>query len=141
MKILKMPPYYFPETVSSSHLSGDLEKAYAEAGFEMEAYAPTPTRGITKEEREKYKKIKYEEFLDGKIKLHRFSMRREGKNPIFRATRYIRVNLKQYRRGKKAQGVDVVTGASTPPSQGILCAKVAKKLSKKYKRKVPFMNL
>lgn len=139
MKILKLPSYYFPETISSSHLSADLEEAYTTAGFEMEIYVPTPTRGISVETRNKYKKIKYEEKCDGKIKIHRFSMCREGKNPILRAIRYFRVNSKQYRLAKKAVDIDVVMGSSTPPTQGLYCAKLAKKLSKKYKKKVPFI--
>ena len=139
MKILKLSAYYAPESISSSHLTEDLEKAYIDAGFDIDVYAPTPTRGVSAEVREKYKKIKYEEKYDGKIKIHRFSMSREGKNPIFRAIRYLRVNLKHYRRGKRAKDVDVVMAGSTPPTQGMLCARVAKKLSKKYGRKVPFI--
>lgn len=141
MKILRLPAYYFPERISSSHLTKDLEKAYVESGFEVEVYAPVPTRGISDEEYEQYKKIKYEEFYDGKIKLHRFSLGREKRNPISRAVRYARSNFKQYRRGKKADAVDIITGGSTPPTQGMLCAKVAKKLSKKYKKKVPFVDI
>lgn len=139
MKILRFPSYYEPETVSSSHLTADLERAYAAEGFEVELYAPTPTRGVSDEVRKKYKKIPYEEKLDGHIRVHRFGMGREKKNPILRAIRYIRVVLKQYRRGKRARDVDIVMGSSTPPILGIACAKVAKKLSKKYRRHVPFV--
>ena len=96
MKILKLSPYCFPEQVSSSHLSNDLNKAYQEAGIETEIYCPTPTRGIDKETREKYKKIKYEERYDGNVKIHRFSMFKEGRNPIMRAIRYILCNIIQY---------------------------------------------
>ena len=139
MKILKLPAYYAPENISSSHLTGDLEAAYINAGYEIEVYAPTPTRGVSDEVRKEYKSKKYEETFDGKIKIHRFSMSREGKNPILRAIRYLRVNLKHYRCGKKAKDIDIIMAGSTPPTQGVLCAKVAKKLSKKYGRKVPFV--
>ena len=139
MKILKLPAYYAPESVSSSHLIGDLEEAYISAGFEIDVYAPTPTRGVSLEVRNQYKKIKYEEKRDGKIKVHRFSMSREGKNPILRAIRYLRVNLKHYRCAKKAKDIDIIMAGSTPPTQGLLCAKVKKKLSKKYGRNVPFV--
>ena len=139
MKILKLSAYYAPESISSSHLTQDLESAYVAEGFEIEVYAPTPTRGVSDEVRNQYKKIKYEEKCDGKIKIHRFSMSREGKNPILRAIRYLRVNLKHYRRGKRAKDVDIIMAGSTPPTQGVLCAKVAKKLSKKYGKKVPFI--
>ena len=139
MKVLKLPAYYAPENISSSHLTQDLEAAYIAAGYEIEVYAPTPTRGVSDEVRKEYKSKKYEEKFDGKIKIHRFSMSREGKNPILRAIRYFRVNLKHYRKGKKAKDIDIIMAGSTPPTQGVLCAKVAKKLSKKYGRKVPFI--
>lgn len=139
MKMLRLSPYYFPERISSTHLTDDLETAYAEAGFHTEIYVPTPTRGITNEERQKYKRIKYEERYDGKLIVHRFAMFREGRNPIGRAVRYVLVNLAQYHKGCHAKDITIVTGGSTPPTQGVLCAKVAKKLSKKYKRPVPFV--
>lgn len=139
IKILKMPAYYDPEQISSSHLSKDLSEAYIAAGFVTENYVPTPTRGIDKATRKKYKKIKYEEKEDGKIIVHRFPLMREGKNPVLRAFRYLLCNLKHYNRGKKAKDIDVIMAGSTPPTQGVLCAKVKKKLSKKYKRNVPFI--
>lgn len=67
MKILKLSAYHAPEQVSSSHLTADLNDAYLAAGFTIENYVPTPTRGVSKEVRAKYKKIKYEEQADGKI--------------------------------------------------------------------------
>ena len=89
MKELKLSPYYEPEQISSSHLDEDLQSAYAAAGITTEIFCPTPTRGITPEVRNQYKTIKYEEKLDGKVIVHRFSMFREGKNPIMRALRYV----------------------------------------------------
>ena len=121
MKLLKLSSYYAPENISSSHLSRDLEDAYIEAGFTIDVFCPTPTRGITPEVREQYKKIKYEEMREGKIIVHRFSMFREGKNPIGRALRYFMVNLRQYSLGSKAEGIDAIVAGSTPPTQGILC--------------------
>ena len=139
MKILKLSPYYAPEQISSTHLTEDLEKAYTDAGIITELFVPTPTRGVTQQVRQQYKKIKYEEKLDGGVIVHRFSMFREGRNPVVRALRYVLVNLAQYFKGVRVKNVDVVMGSSTPPTQGILCALVAKKLSKKYGKKVPFI--
>ncbi len=139
MKVLKLSSYYAPERISSSHLTVDMEEAYIKAGITTEVYAPTPTRGVTKEERNIYKKIKYEEKEDGKILIHRFAMFREGRNPIGRAFRYVLVNLAHYHKGVHAKDVDAIVAGSTPPTQGVLCAKVAKKLSKKYKRPIPFI--
>ena len=139
MKILELSSYYDPENIASSHLMHDLEVAYISNGFDIEIYAPTPTRGVSAEIHKEYKNKKYEEKFDGKVKIHRFSMSREGRNPIFRAIRYFRVNRKHYLCGKKVKDIDVIIAASTPPTQGLLCAKVKKKLSKKYGRNVPFI--
>jgi hypothetical protein len=67
MKMLKMSSYFYPENTASSHLTKNLDEAYKEAGIVTEVFVPTPTRGISKEVREKYKKIKYEEMEDGSI--------------------------------------------------------------------------
>ena len=139
MKILRLAPYFTPEQISSTHLTNDLEQALCAAGFYTEVYCPTPTRGISSEVRAKYKKIKYEEQAGGKIIIHRFSMFREGRNPIGRALRYFLVNLIQYRKGSRAKDVDVILAGSTPPTQGLLCSLVKKKLSRKYKKPVPFV--
>ncbi len=139
MKLLKLSPYYAPERTSSSHLTQDLEQAYVDAGFETEVYCPTPTRGVTSEMREQYKTIRYEETHGGAIKIYRFAMFGEGRNPIARAIRYVLVNLVQYWKGSHAEGVDVIMAGSTPPTQGILCGLVKNRLSKKYGRNVPFI--
>lgn len=139
MKILRTPSYCYPEIVASTHLENDRYEAFSEAGYELVIYAPTPTRGIDDETYRKYKSIKYEELYGRSVRIHRFSMIREKRNPIFRALRYLLVNIAQYHKSVKEKGIDVVYGGSTPPTQGVLCAKVAKKLSKKYGKKVPFV--
>ena len=139
IKILQLSSYFVPEQVSSSHLSKDLTEGYINNGMVIENFVPMPTRGISAEVRKKYKKIKYEEMYDGKVIVHRFSMFREGKNPILRALRYLLVNIKQYFKGSRAKDIDVIIAGSTPPTQGILCSMVKKKLSKRYKKNVPFI--
>ena len=79
MKILFLSSYGYPEQAASSYLGGNRNQAFAEAGFKMVTYVPTPTRGVTPEIREKFKKIKYEERLGGASVVHRFSMYAEGK--------------------------------------------------------------
>jgi glycosyltransferase involved in cell wall biosynthesis len=128
LKILKLSSYYEPEQISSSHLSRDLEEAYIDAGFEIEIYAPTPTRGVSKGIRQKYKKIKYEEKYDGKIKVYRFAMFGESRNPFLRAVRYILCNIIQYFKGISAKDIDLIIAGSTPPTQGLLVAMVKRKL-------------
>lgn len=139
MRILKLASYYEPEQISSSHLSRDLEEGYIRNGYEIVIYAPVPTRGISQNTRNKYKKIKHEEKFNGKIKIYRFFMFKEGKNTIFRALRYLAVNFVQYFKGIHAKDIDVIFAGSTPPTQGMLCAMVKNKLCKKYNKHVPLV--
>lgn len=133
MKILQLPAYCEPEKVASSSLSSALRKAYIDAGFNIEIYAPTPTRGISQEVREKYRHIRYEERFDGKLVIHRFPLFREGKNPVVRAIRYLIENIIHYCKGAKTSDVSVILASSTPPTQGVLCGMLKKKLN------VPFV--
>lgn len=141
MKILEMPPYYLPEQISSTHLTADLTEGFINRGFFIENYVPIPCRGIPEETRKKYAKILYEELYDGKVKVIRFPLWKEGRNPFGRALRYFVSNIIQAQKGCKAKDVSIVIGGSTPPIQGLLCGFVAKRLSKKYGRKVPFIYL
>lgn len=139
IKMLLLPPYFFPEQTASTHLDQDRFSAYKNAGILTEVYVASPTRGVDAKCRNKYKKIKNEKMFDNSVSIHRFPMFHEGKNPIFRAVRYVLVNLIQYMKGTKAKDIDVIYSGSTPPTQGVLCSLVKKKLSKKYRKKIPYI--
>ncbi len=129
MKILFLSAYGYPEQAASSYLGGNRNQAFADAGFKMVTYVPTPTRGVSQDVRNKYKKIKYEERLNGHSVVHRFSMFAEGKNPILRALRYTLVCIKHFNRGifaKDARSCDIMFISSTPPIQGAMAALVKK---------------
>ena len=133
VKILYLPAYFYPETAASSYLGENRNQAFADAGFEMDAYTPMPCRGISKELREKYKKKRIEKLYDGKMTLHRFSMFAEGRNPILRALRYVFCWIAQGWKGLRAKDVDCIYLASTPPIQGMLGAFLKKR------KNVPFV--
>lgn len=131
MKILKLPIYCFPERVASGYLGQNLNEAFVEAGWDVVSYVPTPSRGVTKEVREEYKKKKYrrEVSSNGKIITRRFSLMSEGKNSIFRAFRYFIGSLKHFYYaiwGTDSKGTDVLFVCSTPPTQGALAALIKK---------------
>ena len=133
MKILELPAYFYPESMSSSHLDDNLREAIAKAGIDMAIYCPTPTRGITADVRKEYKKKKSEKMYDGHATVHRFSLYGEGKNPIFRALRYTFACIKQFNRAvfaKDARQCDVMFITSTPPIKGAM-AGLAKKFNHK----------
>lgn len=133
MKILELPAYFYPESMSSAHLDDNLRQAFVDAGMEMAIYCPTPTRGITQEVRQRYKKRKLDKMFDGRVTVHRFSLYGEGKNPVLRALRYTFACIMQFNRAafaKDARSCDVMFITSTPPIKGAMAGMV-----KKFNRK------
>ncbi len=128
MRILMLSNYYKPEKAASPYLGENKREAYAAAGFEMVLYTPVPTRGISEEVRREYSKRLYEEELDGKLKVHRFPLMREGRNPIQRALRYALSIWKLYRLALKETDIDILAMGSTPPINGLMFKKLKKKL-------------
>lgn len=120
MKMLFLPAYCYPEHAASDHLGRNRHQAFADAGFYSVAYVPTPTRGVTDEVRNEYKKRKLDYMYDDHLEIHRFSMYREGKNPILRALRYSLIWIKQFYSGLLAKDIDLIYLSSTPPIQGML---------------------
>jgi len=136
MKILQLTGYFYPEKAASIYLEENRFQAFADAGFDMVVYAPTPTRGIADEEYLVYRKRTFEKMYDGKLDVHRFKMFREGKNPLVRFLRYFLVSMLQFYYGVRAKDIDLIYVASTPPTQGALAA-----LVKKFKHKPFVYNL
>ena len=128
MRILGLSSYY-GSSVSSSHLSRSRNQAFVDAGFDMVSYAPTPSRGLSKEEIKRYKKIRLETNYDGHQVVHLYRMFSEGKNPVQRALRYTCSAFIQFFKGvfaKDARSCDVLFISSTPPIQGAMAALVKK---------------
>lgn len=139
MRILRLRAYYYPESVAASHLSDDMDEEYQRHGISQLIYTPMPSRGVSKEQRKEYKRKKREFLNDGYIEVYRFNMFGETSNPISRMIRYMLCNVAEYKKGIRANNIDLVHSGSTPPTQGLLSGLVAQKLSKKYGRKVPFV--
>ena len=133
MKILFLDAYFEPEQIAFTHLEKDLLEGLVAAGHEIEVICPTPTRGVSKEIAEKYKKIRSESLYNGRVHVTRFFASQEGKNPLIRAFRYLLCNLRTYQIAKKTKNIDAVFANSTPPTQGFVAGRIAKKLG------VPFI--
>ena len=136
MRILFPTSYFYPEKAASSYLGENIREAFCKNGFRVILFAPTPTRGITEEEYQEYRKRPFEKMYDGKLDVHRFKMFREGKNPLVRVLRYFLVSVMQLYYGVRAKDIDLIYVASTPPTQGALAA-----LVKKFKHKPFVYNL
>lgn len=129
MKILFLTAYFYPEQAASPYLGENRNQAFADAGYDMVVYTPTPTRGIDNNIRNEYKNKKNEALLDGKMFVHRFNLIGEKKNPILRAWRYTMSCIKQFCKGifaKDARSCDIMFISSTPPIQGAMAALVKK---------------
>jgi glycosyltransferase involved in cell wall biosynthesis len=127
-KILILSAYFPPEPMPTETLQFQLAHAFVEAGFHVEVICPIPSRGITDEVRTANRNRKREALKDGKFVITRFYMPKEGKNPISRALRYFLQNIAHYWKAIKVKDADVLFCASTPPTQGALCALVKRKL-------------
>ncbi len=132
MRILRLPIYFLPEQTSASVLISDMWEGFEQNGIISEEFAPMPSRGVDSETRKKYKKIKYEELYNGAVRIHRFNMFREEKNSLQRALRYFFIHVVHYFKACKQKDIDAIFSSSTPPTQGMLCALVKKKLKKPF---------
>lgn len=139
MRILRLRAYYDPEKTAGIHLDHDLSEAFMQNDFSYISYTPSPTRGVSKAVKKEYRTRKNESLYNGYVIIHRFSMFDEGRNPIQRTVRYAACTIKEYRLGSRETDIDIVYSSSTPPTQGMLSALVANKLSKRYGRRVPFV--
>ncbi len=129
IKLLTLTAYYTPENAASLYLYENLYHDYTDNGISVILYTPTPTRGISDEIRQEYKKKKHEVFFDGKMNVYRFNLIGEKKNPVLRAWRYTMSCVKQFIKGtfaKDARSCDIMFISSTPPIQGAMAALVKK---------------
>lgn len=114
MKAIFPCSYYLPETAASLYITDNIVHACAENDVEVDLFTPTPTRSVpggAKWERE-------EQQLDGKLRIHRFHLYGEGKNPMLRALRYLLGELILLHKCLWTK-YDVAFIDSTPPIQGL----------------------
>ena len=130
MKILFLNGYFYPENIAYTHLEQDILEALCKKGHTVDVICPTPTRGVDEETRKKYLNKVEEKMYGGAVRVHRFPLYREKESTLKRFIRYFVCDIKTYFRAKKYKA-DVVFAVSTPPIQGILAGKVAKKIKAK----------
>ena len=123
---MQLTGYFLPEKAASIYLTENRLEAFAKAGFDTVIWASRPTRGLSDEEYQEYKKKYLETMYGGKVTVHRFTMFREGKNPLLRALRYSLNWIIQLWKGLCEKDVDCIYLASTPPIQGLLGAFIKK---------------
>ena len=135
MRLLYLPAYYEPEKFSGFYLNKNIIEAYLQENQNNQViiYTPTPTRGIDKETRKRYKKKKKEELYNGRLKIYRYTLPVEKNNSIQRALRYILQGIIQIIKTIRLKDIDVLMMSSTPPTNGIV-GSIIKKI-----KKIPFV--
>lgn len=128
MKITMLQGYYEPEVASGMHMTTNLVEDLISKGHTVDIITPIPTRGVSDETRKKYKNNKLEKKRDGKLRIHRYWLPKEGKNTIIRAFRYLMGGVLHIIKSIKIE-TDIIVITSTPPTNGIIAA-VLKKLKK-----------
>lgn len=128
MKILIPFSYYHPEHCAGIYIVDDVMQAAASEGISSLITVPTPTRNVPAGAHW----LRDEEQYDGMVRVHRFRMFGEGKNPFLRALRYFLCECVQlhYMLWKD---YDVAFIDSTPPIQGLKLPIV------RFFRKKPFV--
>lgn len=84
MRLIYFVQYFLPEKASGMQLVEDLLEGFAAQGWYVDLYTPTPTRGVTKEQRKAYAKMRIEKRCGGKVTIHRMHLYAEGRNFIAR---------------------------------------------------------
>lgn len=131
MRITYLVQYYPPEQASGLQLVEDLLEGFANQGWTINLFTPSPTRGVTDEQRKKYKRKRIEKKYGGRLTIHRMHLYRERTGFISRAVRYIIFSVECFWKAATVPA-DVVFTGSGPPTQGVI-AGLVKKVSKNKK--------
>ena len=131
MKLTYLVQYFPPEKASGLQLVEDLLEGFAKQGWDVNLFTPTPTRGITVEQRKEYTKRRTEKKYNGKLTIHRMHLYREGSGFVSRALRYVLFSIECFWKAATVPADFIFTG-SGPPTQGVIVG-LAKKFSRKKK--------
>ena len=131
MKCTYLVQYFPPEQASGLQLVEDLLEGFTEQGWEVNLFTPTPTRGVTAEQRKEYARKRIEKKHDGKLTIHRMHLYREGTGFIPRALRYFLFSIECFWKAATVPADFIFTG-SGPPTQGVIVG-LAKKFSRHKK--------
>ena len=131
MHLLYFVQYFPPEKASGLPIVTDMIEGFAEHGWDVDVYIPTPTRGVTDEVRSEYSKKRKEVLCNGKLIIHRMHLYREGTRMLQRTIRYSIFSLQRLIRGLFLPADAIFTGGG-PPTQGIIGGLIHKWTKKKF---------
>lgn len=130
MHLLYFVQYFPPEKASGLSLVIDMLEGFAQHGWMVDVYIPTPTRGVSDEVRKEYGKKRKEQRFGGKLTIHRMHLYREGTGMLQRTIRYCIFSLQCLLRGLFVPADAIFTGGG-PPTQGVIAGLIHKWTNKK----------
>lgn len=131
MHLLYFVQYYPPEKASGLPIVTDMLKAFAEYGWNVDVFIPTPTRGVSDIVRREYSKKRKEVLYNGHLTIHRMPLFREKKSMLQRTVRYSIFSIQCLIRGLFLPADAFFTGGG-PPTQGIIGGLLHKWTKKKF---------
>lgn len=135
MRMIYLVQYFPPEKASGLQLVEDLLEGFADYGWKIDVFTPTPTRGVTKEQRRKYSQNRIEKRYDGKLTIHRMHLYQEGNRIPARIFRYFIFSAECLWKCLTVPADFIFTG-SGPPTQGVVAG-----LAKIFSHKKIIYNL
>ena len=130
MKLVYLVQYFSPEKASGLQLVEDLLEGFSAHGWKTDVFTPTPTRGVTDEQRKEYARKRVEIKYDGRLTIHRMHLYREGKGFVGRAIRYLLFSIECFWKAATVPADFIFTG-SGPPTQGVVVGLAKKGSGKK----------
>ena len=118
MRLLYFVQYFPPERAAGLSLVRDMLEGFADMGWQVDVYTPTPTRGVTRAERRAFRRRRVERQASGRLVIHRMPLYREGKGFAQRAVRYALFSLECLIVGLRVPA-DAVFASNGPPTQGL----------------------
>lgn len=132
MNITFLAGYFTPEKSADTHLNDDLVRDLAEYGAKVNVIVPFPSRGLDKDQIEKYEYLREEQISENLI-VHRVGKRSSFKKGLFsRGLAFLEKTYMLYKESKKYD-VDCFFVVSTPPFLGYLVKKLSKRAPVVYK--------
>lgn len=130
MHLIYFVQYFPPEKASGLTIVMDMINGFADYGWDVDVYVPTPTRGVTDEIRREFSRKRLEIHCNGKLRIHRMHLYREGKGLLQRTIRYTVFSFQCLIRGLFLPADAIFTGGG-PPTQGLVAALIHKLTRKK----------
>lgn len=128
MNITFVLSYYLPEKTTQHYLYAPIIKSLLSMGHDVNVITPNPTRGLSREDVKKYRKIKFEQIEGVNVyRVNSYTYRPQRFNKLKLLLRYLSVSFKLARKVKKIKSDVIFTQTNPPIFLSYFISKYAKK--------------